>query len=100
MLFVAEFEGRARMDIQINLWSLLGLRPGICPLGSCQRDICQRDICRPARRRGPAEAVGGRRQLLFLRRPEKRHRGSRISTSKAPNMRLVGWKSPEEIKIT
>ena len=73
------------MDVQINLWSLPGeLRPGICPLGSCQRDICQRDICRLARRQqGPAEAVGGRRQLLFLRRPEKRHRGSRISTSKA-----------------
>jgi hypothetical protein len=30
VLFVAEFEGRARMDIQINLWSLLGLRPDIC----------------------------------------------------------------------
>src|SRR5262252_10535258 len=67
----------ARIDI---IWSLAGPgpQPGICLLGSCRRDICPRDICRPAQPRAEAEAVGGRQQLLFPRRLEKRRRGSRI----------------------
>jgi hypothetical protein len=74
--------GDARMDIQINLWSLPGPQLGICPLGSCGRDICLRDICQPApARRGPAEDVGGRQQLRFPRRPEKRHSGEFLVAS-------------------
>jgi hypothetical protein len=75
----------ARMDIQINLWSPAepAPQPGICPRGSCRRDIYPWDICLPALRPAEAEVVGGRQQLLFPRRLEKRRPGLRISTSKS-----------------
>jgi len=87
-----------RMRLQVfNLWSLPGPgpQPGICPPGSYRRDICRQDICQPARgRRQPAEAAGGRQQLLSPRKPKKRYQGSRISTLKSLTMSWVGcWNS-------
>src|SRR6516165_9805851 len=69
----------------LSLWSLPGPQPDICLSGSCQQDIYPRGICRLAQPLAEAEAVGGRQQLLFPRRPEKQGRGSRTSTSKSPH---------------
>ena len=89
----------ARMGRQINPW-LRPPGPELCRSGICRLGSCRWDICRPARSKPPAGGVGGRQQLLFRRRRELQHRGSRISTSKSPLRIEVTWISLTAIELT
>jgi len=89
----------ARMDPQINPW-LRPLGQGLCQSGICRLEIYRRATYQLARSGQPAGGVGGRQQLLFRRRQELQHRGSRISTSKSPLRIEVTWNSLTGIELT